>query len=969
MPTSESDRVRRIFDEVADLPPTEQAAGIDRLCGDDRELRLRVEALIGASNPDRNDTLPTVINTFLTASEEEPLEGRTLGHFRILRLIGQGGMGRVYLGEDLRLSREVAIKFLPTRIAHRSDLVELFRTEAQIASGLKHANIVTIHDVDEAEGYHFIVMELIKGRTLREKLLEEGALKTEEICRLSVPMLSALHRAHRAGITHCDIKPENVMFDEENAGDGYNIKVLDFGLARLGITINQEGTTLQRGTPEYASPEQRAGAGVDARSDVYSFGVMLHEMAYGSRPGVGVPNDPAVPAEISRIISGCIAADPADRYQSVSDLLDEFRLLEEASQRRKRRRLSLGAFKRREAAAAAILCLLSILAIVTVTSISPPPFNTESVTTLSNITPHQWAYLAPDGDHIVFDQERDSLESVWVMNRRNNSRWQILEPRNASYRWPTISNDSQYVFLVQSKDDGKKIPGILIRVPLAGGAVEKIAARVDSPIGFSPDGKRYAFVVEDPQKGYSELRVGSLGETSSRVLSTRRTPDAYTLDGPAWSPDGKTIATTFCSVRNGAYYDVVGIDVETGRERTLTGQKWGHVLGINWLPDGSWLVVNGKDRGSDMYHHLYFVKSDSKNRQLVPRANGELDYRGRPSVGFNSEGILAAFSNVDTSFWVNTATSPQTFVKYDTGFNMDGYEGTSWLGSTQLAFTSRVNGSENIWVSDLNGNSRQVTHATANNRYPVTSPDGRYIVFSSDQLGKSRVYRIDADGRNQIELSNGFNDMDPQVSPDGRWVVYTSENGDLRTLWRVSIDGGEPIQLSTKWAESPTISPDGRSIACIYDNGPQSAGNIAIIPMDGGEPTAFLNIQPPSYPRYRYFRWSPDGTGLDYVAVKNGVGNIWRLPFRGGQPQQLANFDLMSIHGFRWSADGARLVVTRADNALKLNLIHRQRASNGSAHRRRLLAAYQMFRLADPLYPDPSVVSPGGSESSVSSPF
>ena len=654
MPTGESERIRRIFDEVADLPPGEQVVRIDQLCGDDPELRLRVQELVNASNhashPGTSYSLPAFIEKFRAAAEEEPLDGRTFGHFQILRLIGQGGMGRVYLGVDRRLSREVAIKFMPTGIAHRSDLVELFRTEAQIASGLKHANIVTIYDVGEAEGYHFIVMELIKGRTLRERLLEQGTFTTEEICQLSVHILNALQRAHAAGIIHCDIKPENVMFDEENTGDGYNIKVLDFGLARFGIAINQQGAPLRRGTPEYASPEQRAGSPVDARSDIYSFGVMLHEMVYGRRPGAAASMAPGAPMGLATIIRGCIAEAPDERYQSVSELLDRFHSLNDRGLNQLGPTRLTRILSQREGLAVIVVALLLLIAVAVPTLTKSAPSKAGEIRQPPNVKPHNWAYVSQNGDYIVYDQETDSRQSVWVVDQRSDSHRQIIEPQEYTYRWPTISNDSRYVYLIQRGDGGRGTPNVLIRVSLFGGPVEKIAIGVDSPIGFSPDGKKYAYVVEDVKLGTSQLRIGTLGREDSVVLSALYFPDSFTVDGPAWSPDGQTIATTFCSTRGGVYFDVVGVDVDTGQVQSLTGQKWGHVLGIDWLPDNSGLVVNGKERGSDLVHHLFIVQPGALSRQQIYNPNNSYDYRGRPSINRKSGEILGVYGGIDTSF-------------------------------------------------------------------------------------------------------------------------------------------------------------------------------------------------------------------------------------------------------------------------------------------------------------------------------
>ena len=924
MSSDENEKVRNIFDEVVDLPAEERDARLEELCGNNLNLRHKVERMIVAHHHD-NDSLPRPGQIVAEGiGLAKPLNGQTIDHFRILDLIGEGGMGQIYEAEDLRLSRRVAIKFLPAGLSRRSELTRLFQNEGRIAAGLKHPNIVTIHDVGNKDGYHFIVMELIKGITLRQHLQERKRLEVDEVCRLSTQILSAIRRAHHAGIFHCDIKPENVMLEESDPADGTgnNVKVLDFGLARFGMALSKEESSHQRGTPEYTSPEQKKGSSVDARSDIFSFGVMLHEMVYGIRPAKVVARAADVPEELAGIIRRCIAESPDERFQTASELLAA---INSFSSNIRRRRFPVHVFKRQEVVTTMMLCLLAAVTVGVIALIPTSSIKSNIVTPVTEITPSQWADLTPDGKQIVFDQESKGLRSIWVFDRRVNAKRQIIEPRDARYRWPTISNDGRYLYLVRTKDGAGGTPNVLIRVPMAGGPVETITSGIGSPIGLSPDGQSYAHVVENLPQGYSDLRVGRFDGSKEKVLISRRVPSAYTLDGPVWSPDGKTIATTFCNENNGIYFDAVGIDVETLHERTLTGRRWGHILGIKWLPDSARLIIHAKEKGSDPRHQLYLVDPDSQD-QPKPIDSG-VDYRGRPGFSTDSGEILSVYGDTKTSFWVNSPLLPEKFFPVETGLSsdstMDGYEGVDWLGSGQLVYTSRQNRYENISVADLKGNVRQITASPSNNRYPAGSVDGRYVVFSSDRTGQSHIFRMDSDGSNQIELTKGFNDMDPQISPDGKWVVFTSVDSSMRTIWRVSINGGTPEKLADGWAESPAISPDGRWIAYITDACPFQKECIAVksVDVNVNKQVRLLDIPAPTYPRYRYFRWSPDSRAIDYVLVENGVGNLWRRPIGEGLATQLTDFRDLSIQGFRWSGDGKRLLVNRLDNRLKLHLI------------------------------------------------
>jgi len=272
--------------------------------------------------------------------------GKTLSHYRIDDKLGEGGMGVVYLAQDTRLNRSVALKVLPEEMAADPDRLSRFEREARAVAGLNHPNIVTIHSVEEAEGIHFITMELVEGKTLAEALLE-GSLSLERLVEMGVRLADALAAAHDRGIIHRDLKPANVM-----VGEGGRLKVLDFGLAKLrGLsqqedetelptaTLTQEGLVM--GTVPYMSPEQLQGKSVDHRSDIFSLGIMLYEMATGQRPFQGetsvdlisaiLRDQPrlvteikiGLPHELGRIVRRCLEKDVERRYQSVKDVRTE----------------------------------------------------------------------------------------------------------------------------------------------------------------------------------------------------------------------------------------------------------------------------------------------------------------------------------------------------------------------------------------------------------------------------------------------------------------------------------------------------------------------------------------------------------------------------------------------------------------------------------------------------------------------
>jgi serine/threonine-protein kinase len=278
--------------------------------------------------------------------------GKTLAHYKILEKIGEGGMGEVYLAEDTKLKRQVALKVLPPEMASDEARLERFQREAETVAALDHPNIVTMYSVEEDQGVHFLTMSYIDGKRL-DQIVPEGGLSLDRIFEIAVPLADALSAAHEKGITHRDLKPANIMVNEEG-----RVKVLDFGLAKLHEgspvaagedeptrALTQEGLVV--GTVPYMSPEQVEGKGVDHRTDIFSFGILLYEMATGQRPFGGensaqvvsslLRDDPPSVAEVkadlpfhlSRIARHCLEKDPKKRFQSALDLRNELETLKQ----------------------------------------------------------------------------------------------------------------------------------------------------------------------------------------------------------------------------------------------------------------------------------------------------------------------------------------------------------------------------------------------------------------------------------------------------------------------------------------------------------------------------------------------------------------------------------------------------------------------------------------------------------------
>jgi serine/threonine protein kinase/class 3 adenylate cyclase/tetratricopeptide (TPR) repeat protein len=346
-------QVSRLYNAALELNSGKRVAFLDVACGDDEELRREVESLLAAHRRVGNYFAAPALKVaagLLAAQQAPSLTGRSISHYQVISQLGSGGMGEVYLALDTRLGRRVALKLLPKEFTQDQERVKRFEQEARAASALNHPNIITIYEIRWAEERHFIVTEYIEGQTLREQMTS-GPMRIGAALEIAIQVASALLAAHEVGIVHRDIKPENIMVRRDGL-----VKVLDFGLAKL---TEQRSTTktpavaesessdiavistvpgMVMGTPQYMSPEQVRGVGMEARSDIFSLGIVLYEMVAGRRPFTGrTPSDvlaailereflplaqcvPGIPSDMERIVRKALAKNLEERYQVVEEM-------------------------------------------------------------------------------------------------------------------------------------------------------------------------------------------------------------------------------------------------------------------------------------------------------------------------------------------------------------------------------------------------------------------------------------------------------------------------------------------------------------------------------------------------------------------------------------------------------------------------------------------------------------------------
>ena len=549
--------------------------------------------------------------------------GETISHYRILDPLGSGGMGQVFRAEDTRLGRQVALKFLSADLARDPAALERFQREARAASSLNHPAICTIYDVGEHNGRPYLVMEVLEGQTLRERI-GGRPMATDALLDFGAQIADALDAAHSRGIIHRDIKPANIFITSRGQA-----KILDFGLAkqaatrRVGEAVGAGNSVTQPttdnllltspgsaiGTVAYMSPEQARGEDLDARTDLFSLGAVLYEMATGQAafngntsavifdailnrtPASPTSVNPMLPAKLEEIIGKSLEKDRDLRYQTAAELRGDLKRLKRDTDssrsaqrldrcmgrgdlgrksrlgrecgttpplrtrlRFRRQQLPPQASPRKVAArlglwiAAAVAVLIAVGAIAAIAlhdrfghhheaAASFSQMTISPITSTGNI--HS-VTISADGKWVAYVADEKGSHGIWIRQLATGSTAQVELGSPGEIEGLNFSLDGNYLYFVK-RDESIGV-GTLFQAPSLGGAPRQVIVDVDSPISFSPDGKRFVFVRQASKTKTSNLIVADSDGTGEQPLEVLTNPPRFSDNGPAWSPDGKRIA-------------------------------------------------------------------------------------------------------------------------------------------------------------------------------------------------------------------------------------------------------------------------------------------------------------------------------------------------------------------------------------------------------------------------------------------
>lgn len=533
------------------------------------------------------------------------------------------------------------------------------------------------------------------------------------------------------------------------------------------------------------------------------------------------------------------------------------------------------------------------------------------------------AAISPDGKYIAYvnldvpggESGAGRFASIWVKQVVTGQNIKIVDSGANIRLGLTFSPDSNYLYYRSGTGFGA---ADLFRISVLGGDAQKISEDLYSSVSFSPDGTTIAFIRNHrPVMGESNLIVAKTDGSEERVVSTHGQGEIFATPirptTPVWSPDGKHL---ICALgRNNGTMSLMDVSADRGEESQIGSGSWSWIDSIAFLPGGDQLLLAARDPSSPQMQ-IWQVSYPSG---VVHRVTNDLSAYQGISLSQNGRFMAVTQTTRESELWLVRDGKTNDARPLTTGAGRsEGYWGLSWTPDGKIVYVSSA-GDRDIWILDPERTTqKQLTSNAHQNFYPLVTADGRYILFASDRGETFGIWRMNMDGTNarQIVFTNILRFT---CSPDSQWIVYsaTSSRG-FPVLWKVSIDGGQPTLLNDEyWEEHPTFTSDGKLITFQYF-GPNVTTAIGQIPADGGTVSKIaeppLRIQPT-------MRLTPDGSGIAYIDFREGVGNIWALPIRGGPPKQLTDFKSDAIFWFDWSRDGRNLALSRGTEVSDVVLI------------------------------------------------
>jgi serine/threonine protein kinase len=937
----------RIFHAALERPVEARGAFLAQACGDDAELRREVESLLDGASATGFLEQPAlqVAADLVTSGSAAPRTGQRIGVYSITALLGRGGMGEVYRARDTRLGRDVAIKVLPPALTAHPDRLARFEREARVLASLNHPHIGALYGLEESGGHLALVLELIEGETLADRLAR-GPIPIKAALALARQIADALEAAHEKGIVHRDLKPANIKITPQDV-----VKVLDFGLARTFESGDGEAARLPTitmeaglivGTAAYMSPEQARGEPVDRRADVWAFGCVLYELLTGRMAfaAATVPDTLAavlhqepdwaalpagLPPAITRLLRRCLEKDVRQRRRDIGDVRAELddvvaqRVLTAppvtVPRRPFRRLLPLAMV------AIAVIAMVAIAVIAAGTLArwagwwSSPPVPEARVRQVTDLAGMEEmpAVSPPDGKDVAFVAPVQGRRQIWIRRLTGGQNLQITH-EDVDHDYPRWTPDSSaIVYFTPAVKEGEH--GTLWEIPALGGAPAKLAPAITGA-DVSHDGLRLATF----QRAAGGISL-TLLDRSGALIKTFAVTAAVEYFTPRWSPDDGSIA--FIVNEGNASHAMYITDIDGGEPRVVV--RAFALRGLAWLPDGSGLVY-ATAAGSTLRYpptfSLHTVTPDGSNDRQV--TIGDVNYVDPEIV--QSGKIFASRIRMQSDIWQfpisGTATENVRNGRQLTRQTAQVQTPSASPDGKQIAYLSNSGGLGNIWVANADGTGTPRPLTTESDPavfvgLPIWSPTGNWIVYIKSRVGsespdgRNSQWLIRSDGSDHHQLTAGTG---AAWSRDGRWVYFTVSSAGTSCIYRVSVEGGDPVRVRCD-ATMPLISSDGNTL--YYSRRPGQGDEIFKASPPDAEGVRVQGYAPsriPSFPTGHTL--SPDDRWIATPLRDGTTTNIWTLPTDGGPMRQITDFGRRAIliaRSVSWSADSRSVYAAVAE--------------------------------------------------------
>jgi serine/threonine protein kinase/WD40 repeat protein len=925
-------QITEIYHSAQELDSARRSNFLEQACAGDASLRREVESLLAADAEAQSFIARPALSdaAALLATEYAPsLIGRNLGHYRVISRIGAGGMGEVYLAEDSKLGRRVALKTLPGEFCGDPHILQRFKIEARAAATLNHPCIATLYSVEEIDDRYFITLEYVAGENLAD-VISAGETDLDVSLDWFLCLADALAHSHEQGVIHRDIKPGNVMIKTDGVP-----KILDFGLAQIdrakdfhsasNLKLTHNGQVF--GTPSYMSPEQAEGKAVDHRGDIFSFGVLMYEVITGTRPFKGdsyasiiselLKSEPPPVAEIkpetplllTRLIERCLRKSRTERPQSMREIcavLEDAKAAVEAG-------VSVDSFARRllpkpESSSrpwifAFIGLFIASFSVVAYYYFRPdsPPINFANMTLrkLSQTNNVRFAHVTPDGKSLVYQtvNENDS-RTLWIRRIEEKNALQLVAPQPVLY-WGgfAVSPDGAQIFYIAAEPDARH--GALYRISSLGGAPRKLNDVANDVGAVSPDGNRILFVRYGTRGQIVSANAADGGD--ERVIQTGE-PNHIFRD-PQFSPDGTSVFYSKLEKREGEeFWSVVEIPASGGEEETILSPRKQRIGELAVLKTGGGLLINKTDAVSNLQQIFHVALPGGE----LQRVTNDLNSYTGVSASDDGNKIVAVQRHESSDIWI---ASGENMEKITTESNV--YDTAVFAPDGRIVYDATDNNRPHIWVTNHDGtNAQQLTPNDSSDFQPRVSSDGRFIVFTSERTGERKVWRMNIDGSAPQMLTHvsGMT-SNPVIMPDAQTVLFSWATRDAVVLGKIPLAGGAVTEQPLFGKQLWSLAPDGEKVAYVFYDEPSREYKVRVRPFETDEPSTIFDISPTNF-----LSWTADGKNLLYREIEpsqTSSSTVWRQPLAGGEPKSFLSVSPDEVFNVAQSADGKKTAVVR----------------------------------------------------------